>query len=90
MASYAFRLRSSSYGGWLTHPTGYREHAKPICLDGQISDLPVQPPLQKYFRLRLSQITSYPIPSRPNEGRLAIVTNAGRDAVDAAAPARMR
>jgi hypothetical protein len=63
---------------------------RPICLDGQISDLPVQPPLQKYFRLRLSQITSYPIPSRPIEGRLAIVTDAGRDAVDAAVPARMR
>jgi hypothetical protein len=32
----------------------------------------------------------YPLPSRPTEGRLAIVTNAGRDAVDAAAPARTR
>jgi hypothetical protein len=25
----------------------------------------------------------YPVPSRPTQGRLAIVTNAGRDAVDA-------
>jgi hypothetical protein len=39
----------------------------------------------KYFCFRLTQITSYPILSRPNEGRLAIVTNAGRDAMDAAA-----
>jgi hypothetical protein len=38
---------------------------------------------------RISKNISLPVPaSRPNEGRLAIVTNAGRDAVDAAAPAR--
>ena len=44
---------------------------------------PVQPDLQKYFRSRLTQITSYRQPSRPTEGRIMIVTNAGRDAVDA-------
>jgi hypothetical protein len=31
----------------------------------------------------LTQITSIVSPSRPTEGRLAIVTDAGRDAVDA-------
>ena len=56
--------------------------------DGQIGEPPVfslvQPPLQKYFCF-----SEYPnqsifaaIPSH-SEGRLAIVTNAGRDAVDA-------
>jgi hypothetical protein len=45
----------------------------------------VQPHLQKYFRSRLTQITSQLPPSRPIEGRIAIVTDAGRDAVDAAA-----
>jgi len=30
----------------------------------------------------------YPPPSRPTEGALAIVIDAGRDAVDAAVPAR--
>src|SRR5436190_22812427 len=39
--------------------------------------------LQKHFRSSPKQITSLVAPSRPNEGRLAIVTNAGRDAVDA-------
>jgi hypothetical protein len=45
----------------------------------------VQPHSQKYFRSRLTQITSQLPPSRPIEGRIAIVTDAGRDAVDAAA-----
>src|SRR5947208_13926501 len=44
---------------------------------------PVQSHLQKHFRSSPKQITSLVAPSRPNEGRLAIVTNAGRDAVDA-------
>jgi hypothetical protein len=39
--------------------------------------------LQKYSDLPKTQITLYPPPSRPTEGRLAIVTDAGRDAVDA-------
>jgi len=55
--------------------------------DGQISREfllhPVQSRLQKYFRSRLSQITSYRQPSRPTEGRIMIVAYAGRDAVDA-------
>ena len=38
---------------------------------------PVQSRLQKYFRFRLTQITSYPSPSRPTEGRFAIVTDVG-------------
>jgi hypothetical protein len=53
--------------------------------DGQISDLPVQPHLQKYFCFRPTQIKSISIDVPPPEGRIAIVTNAGRDAVDAAA-----
>ena len=45
--------------------------------------------LEKYFALAVGQIsaTTRPILSR-KEGRIAIVTNAGRDAVDAAASAR--
>ena len=39
--------------------------------------------LQKYFRSSPKQITSLVASSRPTEGRIAIVTNAGRDAVDA-------
>jgi hypothetical protein len=52
--------------------------------DGQITDMPVQPCLQKYSGFPKNQITLYSPPSRPTEGRLAIVANAGRDAVDAA------
>jgi hypothetical protein len=44
----------------------------------------VKPLLQKYFRLRSTQISSLIRASCPTEGR-AHVTNAGRDAVDAAA-----
>jgi hypothetical protein len=49
--------------------------------------LPVQSPFKKYFRSLLTQITciSPAVPSH-TEGRLAIVTNAGRDAVDADVP----
>jgi hypothetical protein len=58
--------------------------------DGQISrlagDLPVQPHLQKYFCFSEIKIKLYDSPSRPTEGRHAIVTAAGRDAVDADAP----
>jgi hypothetical protein len=52
---------------------------------GQITDSLSSPPSQKNFVLRLTQITftSTTVPSP--EGRLAIVTNAGRDAVDVAA-----
>ena len=51
--------------------------------DGQIGCSPVQPFSQKYICSRFTQITFTTAPSRPTEGRLAIVTNAGRDAVDA-------
>jgi hypothetical protein len=43
---------------------------------------PVQSHLQKHFRSHLTQISSLIAPSRSTEGRLAIVTNAGRDAMD--------
>jgi hypothetical protein len=48
---------------------------------------PVQPLSQKYFGFLSTQITSISsaIPSR-SEGRFAIVTDAGWDAVDAEAP----
>jgi hypothetical protein len=51
---------------------------------GQISELAVQLHLQKYFPSRLTQIKSISIdvPSH-TEGRLEIVTDARRDAVDA-------
>jgi len=39
--------------------------------------------LKKYSDFQKTQNSLYPPPSRPTEGRLAIVTNAGRDAVDA-------
>jgi hypothetical protein len=54
--------------------------------DGQIGDLPVKPLAQKYSASVFAQITflSAAVPSH-SEGRFAIVTNAGRDAVDAEA-----
>jgi hypothetical protein len=53
--------------------------------DGQISELPVQPHLQKYSCFRPTQIKSISIDVPSHRGALAIVTDAGRDAVDAAA-----
>jgi hypothetical protein len=58
--------------------------------DGQITRLFergdfafVQPCLQKYFYSPQGKSLLHPMPSRPSEGRFAIVTNVGRDAVDA-------
>ena len=46
--------------------------------DGQISELAVQPPFQKYFPSRLTQIKSISIAVPPHtEGRFAIVTDVG-------------
>jgi hypothetical protein len=49
--------------------------------DGQISELiselPVQPHLQKYFSSRMTQIKSISSPSHPTEGRVMIVAYAG-------------
>ena len=53
--------------------------------DGLFADRAVESRLQKYFASPVGQIIStnsrHPTPL---EGRIAIVTNAGRDAVDAA------
>jgi hypothetical protein len=48
-----------------------------------VGNLPVQPLLKKYFCFSEIQIRLYDSLSRPTEGRHAIVTAAGRDAVDA-------
>jgi hypothetical protein len=53
-----------------------------FCPTGK-SAKPVQPHLQKYSCFVLTQITSLISPSRSTEGRFAVVTNAGWDAVDA-------
>jgi hypothetical protein len=46
----------------------------------------VQPLWKKYSDFQKQQISLYLLPSRPTEGRHAIVTAAGRDAVDADVP----
>jgi hypothetical protein len=55
--------------------------------DGQISRFPVNPPSPKKFRFP-SDPNHFTYYRRlvPSEGRLAIVTDAGRDAVDVDAP----
>jgi hypothetical protein len=45
--------------------------------------LPVQSHLKKYSGFPKSQISLYPPPSTPPKGRIAIVTDAGLDAVAA-------
>jgi hypothetical protein len=54
--------------------------------DGQITEMPVQPLSQKYSDFPKEQITCITPPSCLTEGRLAIVTDAGQDAVDADVP----
>jgi hypothetical protein len=72
---------SCHYGLPLRH-SGLR--AKPDLLKQINSIPPVQSCSQKYFGFRLPQISNTSLPSRLlQKGRLAIVTNAGRDAVDA-------
>ena len=52
--------------------------------DGQISDTPVQPPLQKYSRSLLTQITSSSSPSRPTQRGVSRSSRTlVRDAMDA-------
>jgi hypothetical protein len=52
--------------------------------DGLNRQFPVKARTQKYSDLQNPQISLYLPPSRPfGKGRFAIVTNAGRDAVDA-------
>jgi hypothetical protein len=50
--------------------------------------IPVQPCLEKISAFLFAKITPIAASSRSSEGRLAIVTDAGRDAVDAAASSR--
>jgi hypothetical protein len=55
-----------------------------LLADGQITEKPVQPSPQKHFHFSLdpNQFITRAVSSH-QEGRLAIATNAGRDAVDA-------
>ncbi len=57
-----------------------------ICPTGAPGKSPVQSHLQKYFRSRIAQITSTSAAVLSPRGALAIVTNAGRDAMDAEVP----
>ena len=63
------------------------QNIHPDLPDRLFGTLPVQPHLQKYFRSRNTQIKIISAAvSFHQEGRLAIVTNAGRDAMDAEVP----
>jgi hypothetical protein len=66
-----------------THPTIRYPTGKSA---GQFIVPRVQPSLQKYSDFPKTQISLSPSPSCPTEGRFAIVTDAGQDAVDVDAP----
>ncbi len=53
--------------------------------DGLFCKFAVQPSLQKFSAFAVGQITFTNSPVHPTEGRIAIVTDAGLDAMDAAA-----
>jgi hypothetical protein len=73
-------------GSALRPPNGYVA-TRPGQITSRLPESLVQPFLQKYSDFQKPQIT-LELPAVPShqEGRLAIVTNAGRDAVDADAP----
>src|SRR5260370_40748664 len=76
-------------------PTTLSYGFTPKLPDGQITSCfpkwPVQPLLQKYFCFRPTQISSLiRTVSFRQEGRSRVVTNAGRDAVDARASGAQR
>jgi hypothetical protein len=62
--------------------------AVPICPTGKSVTWLSSPICKNISVLALPKSLLYPSTSRPTEGRIMIVTNAGWDAVDAAAPAR--
>jgi hypothetical protein len=81
-ACHRARIRATR---WLVRATCYL----PVCLTGKSVKLAIEvnwlsSPLAKNIPLSPSGKSSLQArPSRPTEGRLAIVTDAGRDAVDA-------
>jgi hypothetical protein len=56
-----------------------------ICPTGLLPEFLSSPFCKNILLFRNPKSPVYPSPSRPTEGRIAIVTDAGRDAVDAAA-----
>ena len=60
-----------------------RLRARPNLLSRLNVICPVQPWLQKFSAFSFTQINSITPPSTPKEGRIAVVTNAGLDAMDA-------
>jgi hypothetical protein len=79
-----FRKRS-------THPTGCKEQRAGDLPDGRAFKNPVQWVSEKYFASPFGR-NSFIDSNRPTplQGRIAIVTDAGRDAVDAAASCAQR
>jgi hypothetical protein len=82
---HSIRIRLSS--PWaLRCPSAFSaaSRARPRCPHavvpgGQITESHVQPPLQKYFGVLFTQITSLSVAiPHPQEGRIAIVTDVGR------------
>jgi len=78
----AFRLSLVETPAWRAPHHGGLQQDLP---DGQITRLPVQPSLQKYSCFHLTRLKSISLAVRSPRGALAIVIDAGLDAVDAAA-----
>jgi hypothetical protein len=81
--TFMVRTTAMDFAARATHP-------ELRCLTGkssrQFTALHVQPALKKYSGFPKSKITGIFPPSCPTEGRFAIVTDAGQDAVDVEAP----
>ncbi len=68
------------------HATAMRANSPPGKSLAPVDFGRVQPHWKKYSDFPKRKISAIFSPSRPTEGRVAIVTAAGRDAVDADAP----
>src|ERR1700730_8039235 len=71
-----FRTAAMGFAKGSTHPTI-------CCLRGKSLNFLSSPLCKKILLRRNPKSLLYPPPSRPTEGRFAIVTDVGRDAVDA-------
>jgi hypothetical protein len=90
LGSHALSL--ATFWNYTAHPFAFREGLNlgrpasnnPTDLpDGLFGELPVKSPLQKYIASRFGRHSFIDSLSRPIRGALAIVTNVGRDAMDA-------
>ena len=88
--SQSYAVCRLKWKGLSRQPCNFLNPFNPILPDGQITHFLSSPLCKNILLPALPKSLLYPPPSRPMKGRIAIVTDAGRDAVDAAASGDVR